>query len=107
MECTISNIETKKEIDKNIDKSDKNIDKSDKKIDKLEINKIKELRDTIANLEICEQTEILKIIEKYKIKYTENKNGIFINMNKLSSEVIAEIELFIEFFENNYKKNLI
>ena len=93
MECTISNTETKKD--------------SDIKQNKLDINKIKELRDTIANLEICEQTEILKINEKHKIKYTENKNGIFINMNKLSSEVIDEIELFIEFFENNYKKNLI
>lgn len=93
MECTISNTETKKD--------------SDIKQNKLDINKIKELRDTIANLDICEQTEILKIIEKHKIKYTENKNGIFINMNKLSSEVIEEIELFIEFFENNYKKNLI
>ena len=75
--------------------------------EKPDIKKIKELRDTISNLDICEQTEILKIIEKYNIKYTENKNGIFINMNKLSQKVIDEIEQFIEFFENNYKKNLI
>ena len=84
-----------------------NEDKSNIELDRPDIKKIKELRDVITNLEICEQTEILKIIEKHNIKYTENKNGIFINMNKLSNKVIEEIELFIEFFENNYKKNLI
>ena len=50
----------------------------------LDIKKLRELRDTISELDSCEQVEVLKIIEKNKIKYTENNNGVFINMNKLN-----------------------
>ncbi len=69
--------------------------------------KLKELRDTISELDVCEQVEVLKIIEKNKIKYTENKNGIFINMNKLNNKTIEDLELFIVYIRNNIKKNLI
>jgi hypothetical protein len=74
---------------------------------KVSIKKLKELRDTITELEVCEQSEILKIIEKNKAKFTENKNGVFINMNKLSDKAIEDIETFLEYIQNNYKKNLI
>ena len=74
---------------------------------KISIKKLKELRDVITELEVCEQAEILKIIERNKIKYTENKNGVFINMNKLTDTAVLDIESFIEFVNNNYKKNLI
>ena len=74
---------------------------------KVSIKKLKELRDVITELEICEQAEILKIVEKNKIKFTENKNGVFINMNKLSDKAIEDIETFLEYIQNNYKKNLI
>tara|TARA_B100000575_G_C23066362_1_gene614003 strand:- start:394 stop:648 length:255 start_codon:yes stop_codon:yes gene_type:complete len=74
---------------------------------KIPIKRLKELRDTISELEVCEQAEILKIIEKNSVKFTENKNGIFINMNKLSEQAISDIENFLVFIQNNYKKNLI
>ena len=73
----------------------------------LDIKKLKELRDTISELDSCEQVEVLKIIEKNKIKYTENKNGVFINMNKLNNKTIEELEKFIVHLSNNIKKNLI
>jgi len=73
----------------------------------LDIKKLKELRDTISELDSCEQVEVLKIIEKNKIKYTENKNGVFINMNKLNNKTIEELEKFIVYIRNNIKKNLI
>ena len=74
---------------------------------KVSVKKLKELRDVITELEVCEQAEILKIVEKNKIKFTENKNGVFINMNKLSDKAIDDIETFLEYIQNNYKKNLI
>ena len=76
-------------------------------IEKPSIKRLKDLRDVITDLDICEQAEILKILEKNKVKYTSNNNGIFINMNKLSFEVLDEIDEFIKFVKNNYKKNLI
>lgn len=75
--------------------------------EKPSIKRLKDLRDVITDLDICEQAEILKILEKNKVKYTSNNNGIFINMNKLSFEVLDEIDEFIKFVKNNYKKNLI
>ena len=77
------------------------------RVNKQSIKRLKELRDTISELDICEQSEVLKIVEKNKIKFTENKNGIFINMNKLSDQAIEDIEEFLEYINNNYKKNLI
>jgi hypothetical protein len=73
----------------------------------VSIAKLKDLRDVITDLEICEQAEILKIVEKNNIKFTENKNGVFINMNKLNDKSIEDIETFLEYIQNNYKKNLI
>lgn len=76
-------------------------------VEKPSIKRLKDLRDVITDLDICEQAEILKILEKNKVKYTSNNNGIFINMNKLSFNVLDEIDEFIVFVKNNYKKNLI
>jgi hypothetical protein len=76
-------------------------------INKIEITKLKELRDIITELDVCEQSEILKIIDKNKIKFTENKNGVFINMNKLTNKSIEDIENFLSYIKSNYKKNLI
>ena len=75
--------------------------------EKLDIKKLKVLRDIISELDVCEQVEVLKIIEKNKIKYTENKNGVFINMNKLNNKTITDLEQFIVYISNNIKKNLI
>lgn len=77
------------------------------RVNKLSIKRLKEIRDVITELDVCEQSEVLKIVEKNNIKFTENKNGVFINMNKLSDKAIEEIESFLEYINNNYKKNLI
>lgn len=77
------------------------------RVNKLSIKRLKEIRDVITELDVCEQSEVLKIVEKNNIKFTENKNGVFINMNKLSDKAIEDIESFLEYINNNYKKNLI
>ena len=33
--------------------------------------------------------------------YSENKNGVFINMTKLSPQIIEELEKMVVFCENN------
>lgn len=115
----------KKKINKNIEKSKKNIeDQESKKIKELDTSKLKnhevkqsdsikdtkklyELRETINGLSKCEQTEILKIIEKNDVKFTQNMNGIFINMNKLDEKTIKQIEEFLLYAQKNYDNNLI
>ena len=67
----------------------------------LSIKELKKLKEKIDSLEMCEHVELLKIFIKNDIKYTENSNGIFINMNKLSDNCINDINNFLDFINKN------
>jgi len=62
---------------------------------------LKNLQKQIGELTEHEQEEIYRLFIKYECKYTKNNNGIFINMNSLSPEVINEIKKLIEYSNNN------
>ena len=59
------------------------------------------LKKAINNLGVYETSEIKNIIDRHKITYTKNSNGIFINMEKFSDKLIADINNFIKFLEDN------
>lgn len=65
----------------------------------LKNNKLKNLRDVINTLEEYQLVEIIKIIKKNNIKYTQNKNGIFLNMCRMEDTVIDSIEKYLVFIE--------
>jgi len=67
----------------------------------LSINQLKKLKEKIDTLEMCEHVELFKIFIKNNIKYTENSNGIFINMNKLSDNCLQDINIFLDFINKN------
>ena len=67
-----------------------------KEINPLEVKK-KYIIDTVKKFCKVELFEIFKIIKKNNIKYTENNNGVFINLNIVSESILDEIELFINF----------
>jgi hypothetical protein len=68
----------------------------------MEIEHLKNIRDKITALDKNQQHEIFKIVKKNESnRYTENNNGIFINMNKLDTETITNIESFLEFSRQN------
>ena len=46
------------------------------------MKKIIVLRDKIQALDKFHQIEIFKILKTHNVNYTENRNGIFINMNE-------------------------
>lgn len=68
---------------------------------KYDIDNLKELKNKIMQLQENEYYEILKIIIKNNFNYSENKNGVFINMTKLSPQIIEELEKMVVFCENN------
>ena len=68
------------------------------------IKELKDLRERIQTLELCEHIEVLKILLKNNVKYTENSNGVFVNMNKLSQKCIIDINSFLSFIDNNLNK---
>ena len=59
------------------------------------------LKDKISKLEEFQQIEILKIIDNNNIKYSQNNNGIFLNMKLLSDNTIKQIDNYLEFIKLN------
>ena len=81
--------------------------------------KKKKLIEVSKNLSKLEYLEIFNIIQDDKCQYSENKNGIFINLSNVSESTIDKIFDFINFIKhkredllkheeliNNTKKNL-
>lgn len=85
------------EIEKEINEIEKEKDFSNN----LDTSKLKILRDNISELGLVENIEIFKILQKNNVKYTENNNGIFVNMAKLSQKTIDDLEAFLIFIKNN------
>ena len=53
---------------------------------------LKNLRDAIQQLEKIHQLYILNLVIARSVTYTENSNGVFINMSTISAKVIGEIQ---------------
>lgn len=80
---------------------------------------LKKLRDIIQQLEKIHQLYILNLIMKRTVPFTENSNGIFINMSVIDEDVLEEIQEYLKYVElqenqleddevlkANYKKSL-
>jgi hypothetical protein len=67
----------------------------------IDIKEIKILKKKIINLTKKEQIEVFKIIREKKENYSENRNGVFINMNNLDKEIIKKISFFVDFCHEN------
>ena len=70
-------------------------------IEQLEI-----LRDKIQNIDNNTQhhLKILEIIKNNNANYTENSNGVFVNMNNLESTIIEQIKEYLIYIEQQNKK---
>ncbi len=74
----------------------------------IDIEKIISLRNKIISLSKNDMIEVFKIIKNNNNTYTENKNGIFINMSKLTLNTISEIESMLQFLldkNNNFEQD--
>lgn len=68
-------------------------------------NYLMKLKDDIERLPIFHQIEILRILQTKNTNLNENKNGIFINITKLSDDTLLQIEEYIEYV-NAQEKHL-
>lgn len=55
------------------------------------------LRDKMENMNMIHHLKFFEIIKGHKILYSENRNGIFINMNSLNKTIIEKIKLYITY----------
>lgn len=68
------------------------------------MNKLIDLRDNIEKLEKHQHIQIVKIIQKNQINFTENRNGIFLNMKDLTKESIKEIRKYLKYIDIQQKQ---
>ena len=61
------------------------------------------LKSKIEKLDKIHQIKILDILIKNQIKYSENRNGVFLNMDSLNKKTIQEIKENLEYFQKQEK----
>ena len=59
------------------------------------IDSLKFLRDKIEVLTAFHQIEILRILHTNKVTFSENKNGVFVNLTYVSPDIIDTISEYI------------
>jgi len=72
----------------------------------MDTEKLIQLKNQIENLDKIHHVKILKILKDNKIKFSENRNGIFINMISFNEKTIDDIKktlLYIKEQEKNLK----
>ncbi len=56
------------------------------------------MKDKIERMPKNNQIEVLKILKKYQnIKLNENKSGVFVNLSFLTSEILDEIDKYVNY----------
>jgi hypothetical protein len=67
-------------------------------------NELLVIRDEIEKMEKIHQVHILKIFKKNNIDFTENSNGIFVNMSILSKDILNDIRSYIKYVNLQQKQ---
>ena len=62
------------------------------------------IRDEVEKMEKIHQINILKIFKKHNIDFTENSNGIFVNMTILRADILEEINSYISYVNLQQKQ---
>jgi len=66
----------------------------------VSISELNYIREKVESMSKFNQIEILRILNKYKeITLNENKYGVHINLTDLSSEVIEELNVYINYVD--------
>jgi hypothetical protein len=66
----------------------------------------KQFLDNLKILNKSEKEEIFRILTSTKSAYTENSNGIFFDVSKLSKETFNQMIQFLEFCKKNREEFL-
>jgi hypothetical protein len=65
--------------------------------DEKNIEELKKINKIVNKLNIIHHKKIFDIIRENNIKFSENRNGIFINLNNLPSIILNKIIKYIEY----------
>jgi len=60
--------------------------------------------DSLKKLHTSEYIDIVKILKLQKVEYSENSNGIFFDVSKLSQESFEVLDKYMNFVHTNRKE---
>lgn len=66
-------------------------------------SQIRKLIDIIDQMAETDHEQVLRILNEHDCRYTENSNGVFINMSHVSTECIRQIQQFAQFWKDQNK----
>ena len=69
-----------------------------------DLNNLIQLKNQIENIDKIHHVKILKILKNNNIKYSENRNGIFVNMTSFDSQTIDSIEKILSYIKTQEKR---
>ena len=84
-------------IDKNLDNINENSNEN------INYKSLEKLQKNIEKLDYDHHIQIGKILYKHNIKLTQNNNGIFVNLNNLSQDIVNLLWKYLEFINNQEK----
>jgi hypothetical protein len=71
---------------------------NDDMVEEVNVNKLNTVRESIENMNKFNQIEVLRLLSKHKnVIFNENKYGVHINLSELNSQVINELEIYINY----------
>lgn len=68
-----------------------------------EYSRRKHFLDGLKGLTKSEYAEIVRILQKHEVQFSENKNGIFFNVAALIQYVFNDLEKFLCFTQSNHQ----
>ena len=70
----------------------------------MNIEKLNSLKNIVDNLDKIHHLKIFKVIKNNNVKFSENRNGIFTNMNTFNEKTIKDIELALQYIKQQEKQ---
>lgn len=70
-----------------------------KTISNVDEETLSNLKNKIERLDKSKHIELFGRLQKKNVMYTENRNGIFINMNDIPSEIVKDMIHYTEYLE--------
>tara|TARA_B110000858_G_scaffold35483_1_gene39782 strand:+ start:4485 stop:4805 length:321 start_codon:yes stop_codon:yes gene_type:complete len=71
----------------------------------MNVEKLNGLKNVVDNLDKIHHLKIFKVLKDNNVIFSENRNGIFTNMNSFDEKTIRDIEITLQYI-NKQEKHL-
>ena len=69
----------------------------------MNVEKLNGLKNVVDNLDKIHHLKIFKVLKDNNVIFSENRNGIFTNMNSFDKKTIRDIEITLQYIKKQEK----